>query len=515
MQFETSKAKIKHGRFSRRLRSFFQGGRNASAAQPMDVHDVQPQNESQMVDEHDRSTKLEDLNLKDWPLEDSFKPVSNFLDTMPSNSQDTEPERSIRTPSPSSVSSSKRSSLHEASIQFYQKQDQQLEALEQQMDEMSIFLAQGTLRMEKLLAQMQSINAEVQAHLTNADINVSHDVKSEPLTPPTKDMGVDPISLDTTTMGIADTLPEYHAGDNGLRERNLYSSDTKNERISISSSIFLSQVSLSNSHFPGTKSLISTTKLLPSLLKDSFEPHSATSNAGMKPSENFQRHCFLLKGGEGTSAAQPIDEPASISSNNATMGMAHTSPMDRGGLLEDNLGTDDPKDELKSPEKLKFTEAIFKAMAKELAPLIANRDQTAVRPTLYRGSKDGTVEEWLIVMKRYLERVYSNASPVDKAWAVIDHLGDEARSFIINKPESERDSHEKVTTLLSSRFGTGSSRWPVRQAFRLRNQLEREDLMQYLDALEGLRSQGFRDEPITTRRYEILHRFMDGVSDPV
>ena len=274
MQFGTSKDEIKHGKISRRLRSFFQGGRSVSAAQPMDVHDVQPQNESQMVDEHDRSTKLEDLNLKDWPLEDSFKPVSNFLDSMPSNFQDTEPERSIRTPSPSSVSSSKRS-LHETSIQIYQKQDQQLKALEQQMDEMSIFLAQGTLRREELLAQMQSINAEVQVHLTNTDINVSNDVKSEPLTPPTKDMGVDPISLDTTTMGIADTLPEYHAGDNGLRERNLHSSDTKNERISISPSTSLSQDYVSNSHFPGTKSLISNTKLLPNLQKDSFEPHSA------------------------------------------------------------------------------------------------------------------------------------------------------------------------------------------------------------------------------------------------
>ena len=86
---------------------------------------------------------------------------------------------------------------------------------------------------------------------------------------------VDPTPLDTTTTCIADTLPEYHAGDNGLRERNLYSSDTKNERISISSSISLSQDSLRNSHFPGTKSLISTTKLLPTLLKDSLEPHSA------------------------------------------------------------------------------------------------------------------------------------------------------------------------------------------------------------------------------------------------
>ena len=116
-------------------------------------------------------------------------------------------------------------------------------------------------KLKRALAQMQ--------------INISDAVESEPLTPPTKDMEVDPISLDTTTMCIADTLPEYHAGDNGLRERNLYSSDTKNERISISPSTSLSQDSLSNSHFPGTKSLISTTKLLPNLLKDSLEPHSA------------------------------------------------------------------------------------------------------------------------------------------------------------------------------------------------------------------------------------------------
>ena len=78
MQFGTSKAEIKHGKISRRLRSFFKGGRSVRAAQPMDVHDVQPPNESQMVDEHDRSTKLEYLNLKDWPLEDSFKPSPNF-----------------------------------------------------------------------------------------------------------------------------------------------------------------------------------------------------------------------------------------------------------------------------------------------------------------------------------------------------------------------------------------------------------------------------------------------------
>ena len=257
-----------------RLRSFFEGEEGARAAQPIDVYDVQPQNEFQMLDEHDRSTKLEDLKLEDWPLEDSFKLVSDFLDSMPSNTQDTEPEMSIKTSSPNSVSSSKEFSLHETSIPSYQKQDQQLEALEHQVDEISVLLAQGRLRREKLLArrlaQMQSINADVQLHLRSTTINISNDAEGEPMTQPTKDMGVDPISLDTTTMSITDTLPEYQAGDNGLLERKHYSSDTKNERISISPSISLSQDYVSNSHFPGTNSLLFTSQLLPSLLKYSI-----------------------------------------------------------------------------------------------------------------------------------------------------------------------------------------------------------------------------------------------------
>ena len=48
-------------------------------------------------------------------------------------------------------------------------------------------------------------------------------------------------------------------------------------------------------------------------------------------------------------------------------------------------------DEPISPEQLKFTEAISKAMSKELAPLISNRDQTRNRPTIYIGTKDGSI----------------------------------------------------------------------------------------------------------------------------
>ena len=66
-----------------------------------------------------------------------------------------------------------------------------------------------------------------------------------------------------------------------------------------------------------------------------------------------------------------------------------------------------PKAEVRSPEQFKFTEAMFKALSKELTPLITNRGQTAVRPTTYRDFQNGTFKEWLLVTELYLERVYS------------------------------------------------------------------------------------------------------------
>ena len=167
-----------------------------------------------------------------------------------------------------------------------------------------------------------------------------------------------------------------------------------------------------------------------------------------------------------------------------------------------------------SPEQLRFTAAISKAMSKELAPLLAGRDLAQARPNVYRGSKEGSIDGWILIMQRYLKRTQAKVSAEDQAWSIIGHLEGEARNYIINKAESERDTPEKVFELLSSRFGAGGNRMQVRQAFQSRIQQEKEDWMQYLDALEGLRSQGFPQEAITTKRYEILQRFMEGVRDP-
>ena len=62
-----------------------------------------------------------------------------------------------------------------------------------------------------------------------------------------------------------------------------------------------------------------------------------------------------------------------------------------------------------------------------------------------------------------------------KLWSIISHLEGEARNYIINNADTERDTPEKVFELLASRFGTGANRMQVRQAFATRQQSEKED----------------------------------------
>ena len=65
----------------------------------------------------------------------------------------------------------------------------------------------------------------------NATITISNDTILESMIPLAGNMGVNPKTVDTTTMGIADTLPIFHADDNGLLEGNPCPSDTKDELI--------------------------------------------------------------------------------------------------------------------------------------------------------------------------------------------------------------------------------------------------------------------------------------------
>ena len=157
-----------------------------------------------------------------------------------------------------------------------------------------------------------------------------------------------------------------------------------------------------------------------------------------------------------------------------------------------------------------LAEAITSAMSKSLEPLLAAKEAKNI-PTKYRGTRDGIIDGWLMLMKRYLEKAHAKDTPLDRAWTIVEFLENEAQDYIMNKSEAERDTDEKVFALLARRFGTGSSKFQIQQQFRTRNQSDNEDYMQYLDALEGLRSQGFPNEDVTVRRYEIMQRFIEGV----
>ena len=65
------------------------------------------------------------------------------------------------------------------------------------------------------------------------------------------------------------------------------------------------------------------------------------------------------------------------------------------------------------------------------------------RLSVYRGSKAGSIDGWMLVMCHYLQLTQTKATPDDKVWSVIGHLENEARNYIINKVESIRDPPER------------------------------------------------------------------------
>ena len=240
-----------------RLRSFFKGEEGDNKAQLNNEPVLKSEKESQIIDENDRSMDLEDLD-------EEYRVLWEIVE----------------------------SRNRELTEQLAEKQN------------LLVQIVAG----KWVGSAAMSIPWQEATTSAHATITISNDPES--VTPPARDMGVDPISWDTTTMGNADTLPKYHADDNGFLEDNPCSKDTKDELIS-SPPNFLSmkrervpstpdscyaticgtrilsanavleaktastpnllgdqlsttpRYSVCNSYFPGTKSFSSTSELLP------------------------------------------------------------------------------------------------------------------------------------------------------------------------------------------------------------------------------------------------------------
>ena len=194
--------------------------------------------------------------------------------------------------------------------------------------------------------------------------------------------------------------------------------------------------------------------------------------------------------------------PLASSTQRKTVSRRNLNPTTTEGATKDNIPN--------AIHNQALAEAITKAMSKGLELLLATKG-TKIKPTKYRGTRDGIVDGWLMLMTRYLEKAHAKETSLDRAWTTVEFLENEARNYITNKSEAERDTDEKVFALLARRFGMGSNKIQIQQQFSTSNQSPDEDYMQYLDALEGLRSQGFPNEEVAVRRYEIMQRLIEAV----
>ena len=145
-------------------------------------------------------------------------------------------------------------------------------------------------------------------------------------------------------------------------------------------------------------------------------------------------------------------------------------------------------DTQRTAQRQALAEASSTAISKGFEPLLVARE-TKNKPTKNCGKRDGIIDGWMMLLKRFLEKTHAKDTPLDKAWAIFVFLENEARDYITIKSEAEQDTDEKIFALLARRFGTGSSKIYI--LIRTRNQTSDEDYMLYLHALEGLRSQCF------------------------
>ena len=227
------------------------------------------------------------------------------------------------------------------------------------------------------------------------------------------------------------------------------------------------------------------------------ESNYHTARTNVSEDSPKQAYLDLIPRPVATSTQRKSTTKRNLEQHNDEMEQSSESP---------NATPDTPR----TSQRQALAEVISTAMSKGLEPLLAAKESKN-KPTKYRGTKDGNTDGWMMLMKRHLEKAHTRATPLDKAWTIIEYLEHEARDYITNKSEAERDTDEKVFALLARRFGTGSSKIHIQQQFRTRNQSNEEDYMQYLDALEGLRSQGYPNEEVTVRRYEITQKFIESV----
>ena len=76
-----------------------------------------------------------------------------------------------------------------------------------------------------------------------------------------------------------------------------------------------------------------------------------------------------------------------------------------------------------------------------LEPILAAKE-TENTPTKYLATCDVIIDDWMVLMKRYLKKAHAKDTPKARAWALVDSLENEGKDYITNKSEAERDTDD-------------------------------------------------------------------------
>ncbi len=109
-----------------------------------------------------------------------------------------------------------------------------------------------------------------------------------------------------------------------------------------------------------------------------------------------------------------------------------------------------------------------------------------VKPHKYGGeATDGCVDARMSLIRMYLE--HCRGTERTKVLTLLTFLHKHAQAWIMQKLTEERDTCDKIFTILSKRFGIGDSPNEARLQFAVRRQALDEKLDTFLDHLEESR----------------------------
>ena len=108
---------------------------------------------------------------------------------------------------------------------------------------------------------------------------------------------------------------------------------------------------------------------------------------------------------------------------------------------------------------------IAKTFQKSLQAIVKPDDGRS-KPSAYKNAiKDGSIDNWVVLMRKFLESRKTPMTPKDKAWMIVGNLDGDARNYIKNKVETELSDPEKDFNCLTRRFGSGAGKTQIRVTF--------------------------------------------------